>query len=80
MAEVPSQKIAYLDNNGVVSTLARINGGRVKHIPKQWLRAWTAALSCLPSSPSRSSAPGTAALIPPADGGVIPSVRARVPQ
>lgn len=81
--EVPSQKIAYLDNNGVVSTLARINGGRVKHITKQWLTAWTAAVLLFvmgekrrhtsSSSSSRSSSPGTAALIPPADGGVIPS-------
>ncbi len=35
IVEVPSQKIAYLDNNGVVSTLARISAGRVKHITKQ---------------------------------------------
>lgn len=40
IVEVPSQKIAYLDNNGVVSTLARISSGRVKHITKQWLTAW----------------------------------------
>lgn len=39
IVEVPSQKIAYLDNNGVVSTLARISAGRVKHITKQWLTA-----------------------------------------
>lgn len=79
--EVPSQKIAYLDNNGVVSTLARINGGRVKHITKQWLTARTAAVLLFvmgekrrhTSSSSRSSSPGAAGLIPPADGGVIPS-------
>lgn len=40
IVEVPSQKIAYLDNNGMVSTLARISSGRVKHITKQWLTAW----------------------------------------
>lgn len=45
IVEVPSQKIAYLDNNGVVSTLARISAGRVKHITKQWLTAWL--LGCL---------------------------------
>lgn len=43
--EVPSQKIAYLDNNGVVSTLAGISAGRVKHITKQWLTA--CLLGCL---------------------------------
>ena len=45
IVEVPSQKIAYLDNNGVVSTLARISAGRVKHITKQWLTA--CLLGCL---------------------------------
>lgn len=45
IVEVPSQKIAYLDNNGVVSTLARISSGRVKHITKQWLTA--CLLGCL---------------------------------
>lgn len=42
-AEVPSQKIAYLDNNGVLRTLARINAGRRKHMTKQWPTGWTAA-------------------------------------
>lgn len=85
VVEVPSQKIASSDNNGVVSTLAGINAGRVKHITKQWPTARTPAVGCHAGICGGGRVGGGGkerhgivislliALIRPADGRLIPS-------